>query len=149
MFTWFGCDNKFLIVFSKLISSNFFSRSAFSGFFISTHSLSYLGASSANADIGTSHTIALSYFNVSFFESVKIPMTEKSKSHFLKIFSASFSLPVFKTISIRSWLSESIISYGVIPVSRHGTLFKSNSIPIFPFDAISTDEEVKPAAPIS
>ena len=76
-------------------------------------------------------------------------MTEKSKSHFLKIFSASFSFPVFKTINILSWLSDSIISYGDMPVSRHGTLFKFNSIPIFPFEAISTEDEVKPAAPIS
>ena len=96
-----------------------------------------------------SQTVLLSYFKVRFFELVKIPITEKSKSHFLKIFSASFSFPVLRTISILSWLSESIISYGVIPVSRHGTLLRSNSIPIFPFEAISTEEEVKPAAPIS
>ena len=76
-------------------------------------------------------------------------MTEKSRSHFLNIFSASFSLPSFKTINIRSWLSESISSKGCISVSLHGTLFKSISIPNFPLDAISTEEEVRPAAPIS
>ena len=46
-------------------------------------------------------------------------------------------------------LSESIISYGVIFSSLHGTLLRSNSIPNFPFDAISTLEEVNPAAPMS
>ena len=36
-----------------------------------------------------------------------------------------------------------------MPSSRHGTLFMSSSIPTPPFEAISTLDEVSPAAPIS
>ena len=44
---------------------------------------------------------------------------------------------------MRSWLSDSIISYGVMPSSRHGTLFMSSRMPALPLVAISTLEEVK------
>ena len=36
-----------------------------------------------------------------------------------------------------------------MPSSRHGTLFMSSRIPAPPFDAISTEELVSPAAPMS
>ena len=36
-----------------------------------------------------------------------------------------------------------------MPVSRHGTAFMSSSMPTPPLDAISTDDEVRPAAPMS
>ena len=84
-----------------------------------------------------------------FFEFVVFPITEKSKFHLSKISLAFFSLPFSSTINILSWLSDNMISYGDMFSSRHGTLSKCNSIPSFPFEAISTLEEVRPAAPIS
>ena len=42
--------------------------------------------------------------------SVVLPITAKSRPHFLKIASASGSRPGFRIISMRSWDSESIIS---------------------------------------
>ncbi len=42
--------------------------------------------------------------------SVVRPMTAKSRPHFTKIASASASMPGLSTMSMRSWLSESIIS---------------------------------------
>ncbi len=42
--------------------------------------------------------------------SVSLPMTAKSRSHFSKIARAISSRPGFRIISMRSWLSESIIS---------------------------------------
>ena len=80
---------------------------------------------------------------------VVFPITEKSKPHLIKIFSALFIFSEFNIKSILSWLSESIISYGVILSSLQGILFKFISIPKLPFEAISTLEEVNPAAPIS
>ena len=61
----------------------------------------------------------------------------------------SFSRPFFATSSIRSCDSLSITSYGVIPVSRRGTASTSSSSPLPAREAISTDEEVSPAAPMS
>ena len=52
-----------------------------------------------------------------FFEFVVFPITAKSKFHLSNIFFAISSLPFSKTINIRSWLSDNIISYGVILVS--------------------------------
>ena len=42
--------------------------------------------------------------------SVVMPMTAKSSSHFLKMASACASRPGFSTASMRSWLSDSIMS---------------------------------------
>ena len=81
--------------------------------------------------------------------SVTRPITAKSSSHFLKIASASASRPGWSTISIRSCDSESIISYGTIPASRQGTSSIWSSMPTPPLLAISTEEEVRPAAPMS
>ena len=78
-----------------------------------------------------------------------IPITSKSKSHFLKIASARLTRLGFIIISIRSWLSESINSYADKLSSLFGTLSRFISIPKEPLSAISTDEQVKPAAPIS
>jgi hypothetical protein len=50
---------------------------------------------------------------------------------------------------MRSCDSESRISYGVIPSSRSGTLSRNRSRPFPPRPAISTDELVRPAAPMS
>ena len=81
--------------------------------------------------------------------SVTSPITAKSSSHLRKIASAIGSLPGFSTMSMRSWLSLSIISYGVMPSSRHGTMFMLSLMPAPPLLAISTELEVRPAAPMS
>ena len=81
--------------------------------------------------------------------SVVFPITAKSRFHLSKIFLAKSSLPFSNTINILSWLSDNIISYGVILDSLHGTLFRFISIPNFPLEAISILDDVNPAAPIS
>ena len=53
------------------------------------------------------------------------------------------------TTSIRSCDSESMISYGVMPGSRVGTRLVSSSTPTPPRAAISAEELVSPAAPMS
>ena len=44
------------------------------------------------------------------FVGVVLPTTAKSRPHFLKIASASCSFSGLSTMSMRSWLSDSIIS---------------------------------------
>ena len=77
------------------------------------------------------------------------PTTEKSKSHLSNINFALDSDPVFKTISMRSCDSLSIISYALMSGSLVGTLSRSNFIPNPPLSPISTAEQVNPAAPMS
>ena len=81
--------------------------------------------------------------------SVNRPTIAKSISHFSKIRHASLSRPRRRTINMRSWLSDSMISPGVMPVSRCGTRSRSSATPMPPLPAISKDEEVNPAAPMS
>ena len=50
---------------------------------------------------------------------------------------------------MRSCDSDSMISYGVMPVSRCGTCITSISMPAPPRDPISHVEQVRPAAPMS
>ena len=57
-----------------------------------------------------SHTVSPSKSSTMRPVSVTSPITAKSSSHFSKIARAMSSLPGFKTMSIRSWLSLSIIS---------------------------------------
>ena len=52
-------------------------------------------------------------------------------------------------MSIRSWLSLSMSSYGVMPVSRIGTRSRYIFIPLPLRPAISKLLDVSPAAPIS
>ena len=146
----FGCDNNFFKQFSifKDLSSCFLNL-IFCGSFIFFHFLSYTGAFSAKKSTGMSQTFLSSKYNSIFFEFVVFPIIAKSRSHLSKIFLAFSSFPFSRTISILSWLSDNIISYGLIFSSLHGTIFRFNSIPSFPFDAISTLEDVNPAAPIS
>ena len=77
------------------------------------------------------------------------PIATAWRSHFSKMRSTSASRPRLTTISMRSWDSESMISYGVIPLSRWGTRERSISIPAPPRDPISEVEHVRPAAPMS
>ena len=76
-------------------------------------------------------------------------MTSECSPQRSKTACAWASWPRSTTTSIRSWLSESITSYGVIPVSRRETRATSISIPLPPLLAHSTVEEVNPAAPRS
>ena len=55
----------------------------------------------------------------------------------------------FATTSIRSWLSESMTSYGLIPDSRRGTCSRSSTAPESPRAQHSSTELVSPAAPRS
>ena len=85
----------------------------------------------------------------SFFVSVTLPITSNSKSHFLKISLAIVSLDGSRTISIRSWLSDNISSYADIFCARIGTFDRFISKPTLPFEAISIEDDVRPAAPMS
>ena len=78
-----------------------------------------------------------------------LPITTACRSHFSKTACSSASRPRSATISIRSCDSESRISYGVRFASRSGTWSRSSSIPSPPRAAISLDDEVSPAAPMS
>ena len=102
-----------------------------------------------NEFTGKFATSSPSKFKTKFLVLVVFPITEKSNPHLIKIFFAFSTFSEFNIKSILSWLSESIISYGVILSSLQGILFKFISIPKLPFEAISTLEEVNPAAPIS
>ena len=77
------------------------------------------------------------------------PMCAACRSHFSKIRSTSASRPFLTTSSMRSCDSDSMISYGVMPVSRCGTCMTSISMPAPPRDPISHVEQVSPAAPMS
>jgi hypothetical protein len=57
-----------------------------------------------------SHTTSPFHSSTMWPVSVTSPITAKSSSHLRKIASASASRPGLSTISMRSWLSESIIS---------------------------------------
>ena len=81
--------------------------------------------------------------------SVTRPIGVAVSSHFLAIRSTSAIRSGFATTSIRSCDSDRRISYGVIPASRSGTSETSISTPTPPRAAISADEEVSPAAPMS
>jgi len=80
---------------------------------------------------------------------VTFPIGVAVSSHFAAIAWTSITRSRFATTSIRSCDSESRISYGVIPGSRVGTLDRSISTPTPPRAAISAEDDVKPAAPMS
>src|SRR5438067_726808 len=61
-----------------------------------------------------------------------MPISAASRPHFLKTRNTSSSRPFSATSSMRSWLSLSMISYGVMPVSRCGTRSSSISTPTSP-----------------
>ncbi|MBA7585120.1 hypothetical protein ES708_27090 [subsurface metagenome] len=69
--------------------------------------------------------------------------------HLPNILPISSPLSFLAINNILSWVSESIISLGVIPFSLRGTKERSNSIPQFPLLAISQVELTNPAAPKS
>ena len=81
--------------------------------------------------------------------SVTRPIGVAVSSHLAAIAWTSVTRSGGATTSIRSCDSESRISYGVIPGSRVGTRDRSISTPTPPRAAISADEDVSPAAPMS
>ena len=77
------------------------------------------------------------------------PISTAFNPHFAKSRVILASRPRLTTSSIRSWDSESRISYGLMPSSRHGTRATSISTPEPPREAVSQVEQVSPAAPMS
>ena len=75
-----------------------------------TQGRSYRGASSNRGASGTSQTVSPWCFSTSRPVSVVMPMTAASRPHFSKMRWPSCSRPGLSTASIRSWLSDSIIS---------------------------------------
>ena len=76
---------------------------------------------------------------------IAVPWT----SHFSQTASTSSRRSGSQTQSMRSWDSLTMISNGSMSASRSGTLETSRSRPTAPFDAISADDDVSPAAPRS
>ena len=74
------------------------------------HGRSYSGEASAKGSMGRSPTTAPSILSTMRPVSVRRPTTAKSRSHFSNTARAKSSLPGRRTMSMRSWLSESIIS---------------------------------------
>src|SRR5260370_140155 len=68
------------------------------------------------------------------------PTIAKSSPHLRKMSSASFSFSGLSTMSMRSWLSESIISYAVFSVTHIDTVSRSSRTPRSPFAPISPAE---------
>src|SRR5205814_606139 len=81
--------------------------------------------------------------------SVTRPIGVTVSSQLAAIAWTSVTRSAWATTSMRSCDSESRISYGVIPGSRVGTRDRSTSTPTPPRAAISADDEVSPAAPMS
>ena len=82
-------------------------------------------------------------------ESVTSPTTAASRSHLSNTASTSASRPLCTTMSMRSCDSDSMSSYAVMPSSRTGTFSRSRTTPVPARAAISTDDDVRPAAPMS
>src|SRR5436190_1691825 len=109
----------------------------------------YTGQSSISRCPGISTTTCS--FQVARYmpSSVTRPIGVAVSSHLAAVAWTSFTRSALATTSMRSCDSDSRISYGVIPGSRVGTRDRSISTPTPPFAAISADEDVSPAAPMS
>ena len=80
--------------------------------------------------------------------SVTSPIRTACRSHFSKMRSTSASRPRLTMRSMRSCDSDSMISYGVMPVSRCGTCATSISTPTPPRDAgLATSRTSAPPRP--
>ena len=77
---------------------------------VGTQGRSYSGASATSGGTGMSQTTSPPDFSTSRLVSVTLPMIAKSSSHFSKIARAMSSRPGLTTMSMRSWLSDSMIS---------------------------------------
>ena len=80
---------------------------------------------------------------------VTSPIGVALTSHFSHTATTSSTRAGSTTHSIRSWDSEIMISNASMSASRSGTLRTSRSIPTSPLEAISADDDVRPAAPRS
>ncbi|MEJ1968110.1 MAG: hypothetical protein WDN03_05630 [Rhizomicrobium sp.] len=99
------------IVFSDSSTGRFASNAGFpAAAGASSNGRAYFGAASDSAVTGMSATTAPLCLTTSRCVSVVTPITAKSSSHFLKMRSASASRPGLSTASMRSWLSDSIMS---------------------------------------
>ena len=77
---------------------------------VSTQGRSYSGAASTSGLTARFATSSPPIFKTMRPVSVTRPITAQSSSHFWKIARAVFSWPGFRTMSMRSWLSDSMIS---------------------------------------
>ena len=98
---------------------------------------------------GTSHTTTPFSLTLIILSFVTLPIFTASIFHFFSTSSASFSLPFFRMASILSCDSDRRISYGVMRFSLCGTSDTSISMPVPLLVAVSHEEHVRPAAPIS
>ena len=77
---------------------------------LSTHGRSYSGASSPSSLIGRSATVSPWWLTMKRSVSVVTPTMAKSSPHLRKMALASSSFSGLSTMSMRSWLSDNIIS---------------------------------------
>ena len=98
---------------------------------------------------GVEQTCFPSSYIFTSFPNSNSPIIVASRSHFSNNSNTGASRPGVTAINIRSWDSESITSYGVIPFSRLGTRSMNSFSPISERSAISIAAEVIPAAPQS
>ena len=110
---------------------------------------SYSGASSWRDAAGTSPTTVSPSSTRSAVPSVTVPTTRARTSHRSQIASTSSRSPGSTMASIRSWLSEVMISNGSMPGSRCATADTSTSIPTPPRLAVSLVAQHRPAPPRS
>ncbi len=85
----------------------------------------------------------------SILESVTSPITVQSRSQRSQTSRTSARRAGSTIDSMRSWLSEIMISQGSMSASRSGTRSAWMSSPTWPLLAISDDDDVRPAAPRS
>ena len=81
--------------------------------------------------------------------SVRWPITAKSRSHLSKMARAASSRVRAQHHQHALLALRQHELVGVMPVSRAGTWSRSSSMPTPPLPAISTDGQVRPAAPMS
>ena len=86
---------------------------------------------------------------IMLFPSRTSPITAETISCLSQISCASLTSSGFKTNTILSWDSESMISYGVIPVSLNGIERKSTNAALFDSSTSSEIQQVSPPPPRS
>ena len=86
---------------------------------------------------------------IMLFPSITSPITDDTISCLSQIFCASSTSSGFMTNTILSWDSESMISYGVIPVSLNGIALRSTNAPFLEESTSSEMQQVRPPPPKS
>ena len=115
---------------------------------ISSNGLSIEGGS-ASKIVGRFAISSPSSEIIMLFPSITSPITDDTISCLSQISCASFTSSGLITNTILSWDSESIISYGVIPVSLKGMARKSTSAPFWDESTSSDMQQVRPPPPKS